>query len=228
MRLPQRFKRLPSEEPQEEQEISLPAYPSQTKMDVKSDSKGDFANNPQMVNTDTEYSPATYNTTSYSVSHPRTLVERVEDHERRRFGTRGFGKFYDTFVGGWRAGLLRAFLLSFVALIVNISVYAWLFRTYKAESGTASIKRGPCGMIRNANTGIHAALNVVSTLILGASTYAMQGMTAPTRKEVDAAHSKGKWVEIGTQSLRNLLYIRKRNAWVWALLSITGLPFHLL
>jgi hypothetical protein len=221
MRLEQRFKRVPSEEPLEEQGLQLPTYPSQTKMDTSADKGRPFQ-------ADTEYSAGTYSPVGYTVSRRKTLVERVKEYEHSRFHTRLFAKFYDTFVGGWRAGLVRSFLLSFVALIVNISVYSWLFRTYEAESGTAMLRRGSCGMVRSANTGIHVALNVLSTLILGASTYAMQGITAPTRKEVDAAHAKGKWVEIGTQSLRNLLYVRRRNAWVWLLLAITSMPFHLL
>jgi hypothetical protein len=220
MRLGQRFKRVPSEEPQE-QGLQLPTYPSQTKMD-NSTNKG------RPFQAYTGYNAVTYNPGEHTISHRKTLVERVREYEHRHFHTRLFGRFYDTFVGGWRAGLVRAFLLSFVALVVNISVYSWLFRTYEAKSGTAMLQRGSCGMIRSANTGIHAALNVVSTLILGASTYAMQGITAPTRKEVDTAHAKGKWVEIGTQSLRNLLYVRRRNAWVWLLLAITSMPFHLL
>jgi hypothetical protein len=228
MRLPQRFTQVPNDEPHGDQDIILPVYPPENMMDVKSGVKGGFVDPLCPIHIDTEYSAATYNSTNYVSSHKRTLIERVEDREQRRFGTRIFGKFYETFVGGWRAGLLRAFLLSLVALIANIAVYAWLFRTYDTTTGTATIQRGRCAMIRTANTGIHGALNVVSTLILGASTHAMQGMTAPTRKEVNVAHAKGKWVEIGTQSVRNLFYVRKRNAWVWALLGLTSLPFHLL
>ncbi|KAF2830734.1 hypothetical protein CC86DRAFT_343724 [Ophiobolus disseminans] len=227
MRLPQRFKRLPGEDPQQQEGITMSTYPSKPKLDVNESSTASFLNDARPKHSDTEYSAARYNTTGYIISHRKTLVERVEEYELRRFGTKAFGTFYDTFVGGWRAGLVRSFLLSLVALIVNISVYTWLFRTYDATTGTATLRRGHCGIIRNANTGIHAALNVVSTLILGASTYAMQGITAPTRKEVDAAHAKGKWVEIGTPSLRNLLYVRRRNTWVWLLLAITSMPFHL-
>ena len=192
MRLPQRFRRLPSEEPREEQDIKLPTYPSQTKMDAKSDVKGDFISKLHQSSTGTAHPAETCSAAEYTISHRKNLVERSEDYEHSRFGTRLFGTFYDTFVAGWRAGLLRAFLLSLVALIVNVSVYACLFSTYNTADGTATIMSGSCSMIRNANTGIHAALNVVSTMVLGASTYAMQGMTAPTRKEVDVAHLKGK------------------------------------
>jgi hypothetical protein len=228
MRLPQRFERLPNEEPHEEGAIDMPIYPVKSDSDVKDISKDAYVNSSYPIPPSTEYNAGTYNSASYTVSHRRTLVDFLEDQEKARYGTRFFGKFYDTFIGGWQAGLLRAFLLSLIALIVNISVYAWLFRTYEASSGTATIQQGSCRTIRATNTGVHAALNVLSTMILGASTYAMQGMTAPTRVEVDAAHAKGKWMEIGTQSVRNLFYVRRRNTWVWILLAITSLPFHLL
>jgi hypothetical protein len=197
-------------------------------VDTKDIAKDAFVNSSYPVPSNTEYNAGTYNSTGYTISPRRTLVDFLEEQEKRRYGTQFFGRFYDTFVGGWQAGLLRAFLLSLVALLVNISVYAWLYRTHEASSGTATIQQGSCRTIRAANTGIHAALNVLSTMILGASTYAMQGMTAPTRDEVDTAHAQGKWMEIGTQSVRNLFYVRRRNIWVWILLAFTSLPFHLM
>ncbi|KAH7068666.1 hypothetical protein FB567DRAFT_599060 [Paraphoma chrysanthemicola] len=196
-------------------------------MGPEKDSKGGMLDHHGPSHADTEYSAAAYNSAGYTISHRRTLVERVEDYEKKRFGSHYFGTFYDTFIGGWRAGLIRSFLLSLVALLTNISIYVWLFTKFDAQSGSASIMRGSCAQIRGINTGIHAALNVLSTLILGASTYAMQGLTAPTRDEVDKAHAKGKWVEIGTQSIRNLFYSRKRNVWIWAVLGLTSMPFHL-
>lgn len=228
MRLPQRFKLLPGDDYQEDRGTPLPPYPSKTDTNIEESPKGTFINDPPPTQTDTEYGAAMYSTVGYTVAHRKTLVERLEEYEHRRFGTKVFGTFYDNFIGGWRAGLVRSFLLSLVALVVNIAVYSWLIRTYESTAGTSTLQRGNCGGIRNANTGIHAALNIVSTLILGASTYAMQGITAPTRKEVDAAHAKGKWVEIGTPSLRNLLYVRRRNAWIWLILALTSMPFHLL
>ena len=156
------------------------------------------------------------------------FIERLEDRERRIFGTSIITFLYDNLLSGWRAGLWRAFFLSSCALTLNISVYAWLFATSERNQGSGVVTSGSCTTIHNMDIGIHAGLNIMSTLILGASTYAMQGMTAPTRKEVDKAHSRGKWVEIGAQSWRNITYVRKRNAFLWCLLGITSLPFHLL
>ncbi|CAO2655960.1 Nn.00g047630.m01.CDS01 [Neocucurbitaria sp. VM-36] len=193
-----------------EQDVILSTCSSQDKGDGKGDVKGDTASYVHRASTDTACAAGTWDSPGYKVSHRKNLVERFEEQEHRYFGTRLFGSFYDTFVAGWRAGLLRAFIFSLAALIVNVAVYAWLFSTYNASEGTATVMTGDCGMVSRANTGIHAALNVVSTLVLGASTYAMQGMTAPTRKEVDTAHAKGK-----------------RNIWIWGVLAITSLPFHL-
>lgn len=211
-----------------EQDVILSTYSSRDKADAKSDTKIGVTSYVHPANSDTAYAAGSFSTNEYKVSHRKTLVERFEEEEHRLFGTRIFGFLYDTFVAGWRAGLLRAFLFSLIALIVNVAIYAWLFSTYKASEGTATIMTGDCRRISKANTGIHLALNIVSTLVLGASTYAMQGMTAPTRKEVDAAHAKGKWVEIGTSSVRNLFHIRRRNIWIWGFLATTSLPFHLL
>ncbi|KAJ4371577.1 hypothetical protein N0V83_004796 [Neocucurbitaria cava] len=176
-----------------EQNVILSTYSSRDKDDSKSDTKIGVTSYVRPANSDTAYAAGSFSTNEYKVSHSKTLVERFEEEEHRLFGTRVFGFFYDTFVAGWRAGLLRAFLFSLIALIVNVAIYAWLFSTYKASEGTATVMTGDCRRISKANTGIHLALNVVSTLVLGASTYAMQGITAPTRKEVDAAHAKGNF-----------------------------------
>lgn len=199
----------------------MPIYPMQAPMDKPASKSSPFQ-------TDTAYTPVPNKSADLTVTHRKTQTERIEEYEHRHFGTRVFAIIYDNFISGWRAGLVRSFLLSLFALLVNIAIYTWLFRTYDAQAGTATVKRGPCGMIRNTNTGFHAALNIISTWILGASTYAMQGITAPTRAEVDAAHAKGKWVEIGAPSLRNLKYVRRRNTWIWLLLALTSMPFHLL
>jgi hypothetical protein len=223
MVLPQRFSRLPSEEPREEQDIVLPAFTSQITMETMTDKKSNFNTSvgPNPDATSGSHAAAKWDTPGYTISHRRTLIDQLEDFEHRRIGTRFIGRFYETFVAGWRAGLL-------IALIINIAVYAWLYNTFHTHQGSATIIRGSCTAVQNANTGIHAALNVLSTLVLGASTYAMQGLTAPSRSDVNAAHAKGKWVEIGTSSVRNLFYVRRRNVWIWGVLAVSSLPFHLL
>lgn len=173
----------------------------------------------------TEYTAGAYSTLRYTITHRKTWVERLESFEHQRFGTRVTSFMYDNFIAGWRAGLLRAFLFSLTALLVNVSIFLWLFFEYDDVNGT--IHTADCKVVGRMETGIKVGLNIISTLILGASTYAMQGTTSPTRTEVDKAHKKGKWLEIGTQSWRNLIHVSKRHAAIWSVLAVTSLPLHL-
>ncbi|KAI9888350.1 MAG: hypothetical protein M1814_000557 [Vezdaea aestivalis] len=56
----------------------------------------------------------------------------------------------------------------------------------------------------------------------------MQKLCAPTRQEVDRAHSEGKWLDIGVLSLRNLNKISKGRILIWTALALSSIPVHLL
>jgi len=72
MRLPQRFKRLPHQEPIEDQDVILPAYHSQTKPDVKADVKVYGNDGLEPVRVDTEYTAGAYATEGYNLPHRKT------------------------------------------------------------------------------------------------------------------------------------------------------------
>ncbi|KAF1945579.1 hypothetical protein EJ02DRAFT_338180, partial [Clathrospora elynae] len=57
------------------------------------------------------------------------------------------------------------------------------------------------------STVLHLIINVFSTMVLAASNYTMQILHSPTREEIDSAHSRGQWLNIGLLSIRNLPYI---------------------
>ncbi|KAF3010638.1 hypothetical protein E8E13_004270 [Curvularia kusanoi] len=228
MRLPQRFQifqRVPCEE---DQNILLPTYPTQTRIGREDDQEPQFGGVYEAMQANTEYAGGEHGSRQYTVTHRKTLVERLENFEERRFGSRVISFVYGNFVAGWRAGLHRAFIFSLAALLVNASIFLWLYLEFDHPGGTGTIKVSNCGDIGKIETGVKVGLNVISTLILGASTYAMQGTTSPTREEVDLAHKKGKWLEIGTQSWRNLGYVSRRHATLWGVLALTSLPLHLI
>ncbi|KAF5024391.1 hypothetical protein F66182_3477 [Fusarium sp. NRRL 66182] len=56
----------------------------------------------------------------------------------------------------------------------------------------------------------------------------MQVLVAPTRQEVDRAHSEGHWLEIGVSSLRNFGYLSRYKTFLWLLFSLSSVPLHLL
>lgn len=54
----------------------------------------------------------------------------------------------------------------------------------------------------------------------------MQCLTSPTREEVDAAHSRGKVLDIGIPSVQNLRAISTERRVLWAILALSALPLH--
>ncbi|KAL4733484.1 hypothetical protein BDV11DRAFT_175653 [Aspergillus similis] len=87
---------------------------------------------------------------------------------------------------------------------------------------------GSCAITKRWDTALHLLINILSTAILAASNYTMQTLVAPSREEVDEEHNKGRWLDIGTPSTRNLFVVGRYRVWLWAVLLITATPFHLL
>ena len=56
----------------------------------------------------------------------------------------------------------------------------------------------------------------------------MQCLASPTREEVDKAHGKRIWLDIGVPSVRNLRQISSRRIILWWFLALSGVPLHLL
>ncbi|CAH0028180.1 unnamed protein product [Clonostachys rhizophaga] len=133
-------------------------------------------------------------------------------------------------VTGWRFSALFAAAVTLAVLIGNVTIAGVFTSRVRAQgytSNVAPISVGKCGDIKKLGIGIHLVINIVSTLLLGASNYCMQTISAPSRDDVDRAHAKGSWVDIGIPSLRNLWFIRNRRAFVWFCLGITSIPLHL-
>ena len=78
------------------------------------------------------------------------------------------------------------------------------------------------------NTGLHLLLNVFSTAVLASSNFFIQILNAPTRAEVDAAHGKGLFMDIGVAALRNAYHVSRFKCRMWVLLLLSSVPMHLL
>lgn len=77
-------------------------------------------------------------------------------------------------------------------------------------------------------TCLHVLINALSSVLLAASNYTMQVLVAPTRGDLDHAHFKGDWMDIGVASIRNLIRIRWYRTLVWLILALSSAPIHLL
>ncbi|KAL8743097.1 MAG: hypothetical protein Q9184_008155, partial [Pyrenodesmia sp. 2 TL-2023] len=49
----------------------------------------------------------------------------------------------------------------------------------------------------------------------------------PTRQDIDRAHARHVWLNVGVQSVRNLLRISRTRALLWLLLALSSIPLHL-
>lgn len=136
------------------------------------------------------------------------------------------------FLSGWRntavcltviISTLTATLI--VCLIISLSS---LGNGLRQGLSTSLLFKGDCELSSRYNTWLHLAINTISSGVLASSNFFMQVMVAPTRKDVDKAHARSKWVEIGVQSWRNLIHVPKRNAFYWTLFAISSVPLHLI
>ena len=130
---------------------------------------------------------------------------------------------------GWRFGAFVGVVSATLVLITNVgALVGTITRQSAKDDGRIPLYEGSCSKVRKLNIGIHLAINVLSTILLGASNYCMQCASAPTREEVDKAHKAKKWLDIGVLSRRNLLLISKKRVVLWILLAVSSLPLHLL
>lgn len=56
----------------------------------------------------------------------------------------------------------------------------------------------------------------------------MQCVSAPTRPEIDRFHAKGKYLDIGVPSVRNLRAIPWFKVALWWALGLSSVPLHLM
>ena len=132
-------------------------------------------------------------------------------------------------LSGWKAGLLYCAFLVFLVCLTNIGFTVWIAVNRGWDSAQAgTILEGDCNNIKQSNIVLHLFTNLLSTVLLGCSSYTMQFLSAPTRKTVDRAHAQGRFMRIGVPSLGNMRLNGKRRAFLWGILALSSLPLHLL
>ncbi|KAL4893339.1 hypothetical protein BDV59DRAFT_178049 [Aspergillus ambiguus] len=134
----------------------------------------------------------------------------------------------------WTKGVLICawFVSAVLAVNIILSIVSAILATTKYNTRSFAkvpIYQGSCSVAKNTATGIHLLINILSTIMLGASNYAMQCLVAPSRLEVDEAHKNHKWLKIGTPDVPTLIFsVRGRRRFLGCLLLITSLPIHLI
>ena len=131
---------------------------------------------------------------------------------------------------GWHTGVLACATSVVVVLFINVclTIYAATNLEYKMERGIGTLYEGSCGKSRTIGLWLHLGINVLSTLLLSGSNYTQQCLAAPTRSEIDAAHARRRWMDIGVPSVRNLFRIKLERTLLWIAIGFTSIPLHLL
>jgi hypothetical protein len=132
--------------------------------------------------------------------------------------------------GNWRSTVYICTGAAFLVLIINIIVTILSSKHGKSSGndGRQVLFEGDCNYAKKLNIGLHVLINALSTILLGSGNYCMQCLSAPTREELDKAHAKRRWLDVGVLSVRNLRGIEKQRVLLWWLLGLSSLPLHLL
>ena len=131
---------------------------------------------------------------------------------------------------GWHTGVLACATSVFVVLFINVglTVYAATNPEYDIERGVGTLYSGSCEKSRTIGLWLHLGINGLSTLLLSGSNYTQQCLAAPTRSEIDAAHARRRWMDIGVPSARNLFKIKRERVLLWIAIGFSSIPLHLL
>lgn len=169
-------------------------------------------------------------------SHDPTLIDvspkppsRSQDHKYKS-PLAWFSLCYQRFkaLQGYHFGVMCCAVVASIVAILNIVFLAWGLGNSDIQGGLGTLHDGSCHKTNTLTRWLHLVINVLGTLLLGASNYTMQCLSAPTRVEIDKAHGKGIWLDIGVPSLRNLRRMSALRFILWSLIAISSVPLHLL
>ncbi|KAI0388611.1 hypothetical protein F5Y17DRAFT_452151 [Xylariaceae sp. FL0594] len=137
------------------------------------------------------------------------------------------GSLWDSQTTGWK----KAAKVN-CTILITFSVLLLILQGVAVSHGSAQVLffyANDCGggSVTNLDTALHILINIASTLVLASSNFFMQILNAPSREEVDEAHAKGSWLDIGVASPRNGLRVSRFKLACWTTLLLSSVPIHL-
>lgn len=129
---------------------------------------------------------------------------------------------------GWRRSIALLSLGSFVALMTNVALLIWATTTPRRAGNTVLVYQGTERKMKNVNAALHAIITVLSSILLAGGNACMQVMVAPTRYDINRAHTRGRWLDVGVSGFRNLFAVPWKRKLPWLMIAIGCIPLHLL
>ncbi|KAL3303890.1 hypothetical protein RB213_015994 [Colletotrichum asianum] len=114
-------------------------------------------------------------------------------------------------LNSWRTTVSAGAVVASFVLIVNLGVLVWVRRRFGVSMGFLPSSRDTLWP--------DLAINIMSTLLLGARNSCAQLLSSPSRRDIDIAHIKGKWLDVGVPSVRNLGHIVLARVFVGSVIS---------
>lgn len=130
------------------------------------------------------------------------------------------------YLSGWRAGAILSCATAFIVLLINSTLLIWIVRKDGIRHGIGTVFEGSCEKAKSLNTWLGLAINVLCSILLGASNYCMQCLTSPTREDVDIAHADKRLLQVGVPSMRNLKAMSRDRVYLWLGLGLSAMPLH--
>lgn len=163
---------------------------------------------------------------SLAANMPLPIIHKLENWRRWSIGL--WNRFRA--LSGWRkSAFINTVLVSIVFLVLFLwQIIVWA-RTGEA-AGYQIIHTGRCdgNGVGRLNTVLHLIINILSSLVLASTNFFMQVLNAPSREELDSAHEKGSWLDIGVPSPRNAFRVSRFKMIMWLLFFLSSVPMHLL
>ena len=131
-------------------------------------------------------------------------------------------------LSGWEMGMILAVSADVAVLVLVLALTVSTALRFPRNGFQATLVDDNCDSVRSWSTWLHLGVNVVCTILLATSSYVMQCLTSPTRKEINRAHSKGRCMDIGVPGFKNLFRTTPRRILLWLVILLSSLPLHLL
>ncbi|KAL2759001.1 hypothetical protein ACRALDRAFT_2026404 [Sodiomyces alcalophilus JCM 7366] len=125
---------------------------------------------------------------------------------------RGRGRGFRRWLAGWKGGIILNATTGALVLLPTVVFFVTSLSRHHGQGGETRILDGSCDLVQRLDFALHAVINLFVVAVLMGANYAYQILTSPTRVEVDMAHSRKRWLDIGIPSLRNLGFVSKTRA----------------
>lgn len=93
----------------------------------------------------------------------------------------------------WRVTVASGAFATLIILLINIITISVICAKYPMSGNGVAFYTGSCETTKVVTTVAHLIINVLSTILLAYSNFAVQCLNSPTRVEVDAAYAKQHW-----------------------------------